>query len=201
MMFDGSKSDDATGLVGVRMSDGHAGVLHLQEKPEHLAADAPWQVNRDEADLAVRTAFERFDVVGFFADVREFESYVDDWAQEFGEQLLVEASTGRNRHAVAFDMRARVQEFTQATRRTLVDIRDRTLTHDGDRRLRRHALNARRAPNRYGTSVAKEGRESPHKIDLLVCLIVARHICRLVLASSGWAKRSRKRGGKLRVFH
>jgi phage terminase large subunit-like protein len=201
MMFDGSKSDDATGLVGVRMSDGHAAVLHLQEKPEHLAADQPWQVNRDEADLAVRTAFERFDVVGFFADVREFESYVDDWAQEFGEQLLVEATTGRNRHAVAFDMRARVQEFTQATRRTLVDIRDRTLTHDGDRRLRRHALNARRAPNRYGTSVAKEGRESPHKIDLLVCLIVARHVRRLVLASPGWAKRARKRGGKLRVFH
>ncbi|WP_447009065.1 hypothetical protein ACRAKJ_19480 [Saccharothrix sp. DSM 118769] len=84
---------------------------------------------------------------------------MDDWAQEFGEQLLVEASAGRNRHAVAFDMRARVQEFTQATRRALVDIRGRTLTHDGDRRLRRHALNPRRALDRYGTSVAEEGRD------------------------------------------
>jgi phage terminase large subunit-like protein len=140
-------------------------------------------------------------VVGFWADVKEFESYVDAWAQEFGDELLVEASTGRNRHAVAFDMRARVQEFTQAARRALVDIRDRTLTHDGDRRLRRHALNARRAPNRYGVSIAKESRESPNKIDLLVCLIVARHLRRLVLASPAWAKRARKRGGKLRVFH
>lgn len=34
MFFDGSKNDDATGLVAVRMSDGHAAVLHCQEKPE-----------------------------------------------------------------------------------------------------------------------------------------------------------------------
>ncbi|MEO6081571.1 MAG: Terminase [Umezawaea sp.] len=201
MMFDGSKSDDSTGLIGVRMSDGHAAVLHVQERPEHLAPDQPWEVNRDEADLAVRTAFEKYDVVGFFADVREFESYVDSWALEFGEDLLIEASTGRNRHAVAFDMRARVAEFTQAAGRALVDIRDRTVTHDGDLRLRRHVLNARRSPNRYGISIAKENRESPHKIDLAVCLIAARHVRRLVLASPAWAKRQRKRGGKLRVFH
>ncbi|MEU7525467.1 hypothetical protein AB0A74_07025 [Saccharothrix sp. NPDC042600] len=47
--------------------------------------------------------------------------------------------------------------------------------------------------------MAKESRESPNKIDLLVCLIVARHVRRLVLASPDWAKRKR-RGGKLRVF-
>lgn len=200
MMFDGSKSDDATGLIGVRMSDGHAGVLHVQERPESLPADQSWEVDRDAADLAVRSAFERFEVVGFFSDIREFESYVDAWALEFAEDLLIEASTGRTRHAIAYDMRGRVQETTQATGRALIDIRDRTLTHDGDLRLRRHVLNARRSPNRYGTGISKESRESPHKIDLAVCLIIARHVRRLVLASPAWAKRQRKRGGKLRVF-
>ncbi|MFI9381224.1 Terminase [Kutzneria sp. NPDC052558] len=199
MFFDGSKSDDATGLVAVRISDGHPLVLHVQEKPEGPAGKG-WQVDRAEADRAVRDAFERYDVVAFFADVREFESYVDAWAPAFADRLLIEATQGRNHHAVAFDMRSRTAEFTAAAQRSLVDIRDQSMTHDGDRRLRRHVLNARRAPNRYGVSVAKEGRESPHKIDLAVCLIGARHARRLVLASPAWAKRNRKRAGKLRVF-
>ncbi|MCK2237717.1 MULTISPECIES: Terminase [unclassified Crossiella] len=199
MMFDGSKNDDSTGLIAVRISDGHPAVLHLQERPEDLAPQQVWEVDRAEADLAVRTAFERFNVVAFFADVREFESYVDAWAQDLGADLLIEATTGRGRNAVAFDMRGHIQEFTQATGRALIDIRDRTLTHDGDLRLRRHVLNARRSPNRHGVSISKESRESPHKIDLAVCLIVARYARRLVLASPTWAKRQRRRG-RLRVF-
>ncbi|WP_326950249.1 Terminase [Amycolatopsis sp. NBC_01307] len=199
MFFDGSKNDDATGLVAVRMSDGHAAVLHCQEKPEGPAG-AGWEVDRAAADLAVRTAFDRFDVVGFFADVREFESYVDTWAFEFGDQLLIDATTGRSRSAVAFDMRAKVPEFTPAVGRTLAEIKQKALTHDGDPRLKRHVLNARRQPTRYGVLIRKEARDSPHKIDLAVCLIGARHVRRLVLASPEWAKRGRKRTGKLRVF-
>ncbi|MFI9811721.1 hypothetical protein [Saccharothrix variisporea] len=117
-------------------------MLHLQARPEHLSSDKAWQVGRDEADLAVRTTLERFDIVEFFADVKEFESYEDVWAHELGDELLAEVTSGRNRRAVAFDMRARGQEFTRAAGRALVDIRDRTLTHDRGRRLRRHALNA-----------------------------------------------------------
>ena len=199
MFFDGSKNDDATGLVAVRMSDGHAAVLHCQEKPEGPAG-AGWEVDRAAADLAVRTAFDRFDVVGFFADVREFESYVDAWAFEFGDRLLIDATTGRSRSAVAFDMRAKVPEFVPAVGRALAEIKQKALTHDGDSRLTRHVLNARRQPTRYGVLIRKEARDSPHKIDLAVCLIGARHVRRLVLASPEWAKRRRKRTGKLRVF-
>jgi hypothetical protein len=101
---------------------------------------------------------------------------------------------------VAFDMRARVAEFTPAVGRTLADIRQATLTHDGDTRLRRHMLNARRHPTRYGLLIRKEGPESPRKIDLAICLIGARHVRRLVLASPKWAERRRKRSGRLRVF-
>src|SRR4029079_9847087 len=76
MFFDGSKNDDATGLVGCRVEDGHLFVLGCWEKPER--AD-DWEVPRAEVDLAVRQAFDRFDVVAFYADVREFEQYIDDW--------------------------------------------------------------------------------------------------------------------------
>jgi phage terminase large subunit-like protein len=105
--------------------------------------------------------------------------------------LLIDATTGKHRHPVAFDMRVRVAEFTAATERTLADIRQRTLSHDGDLRLRRHVLNARRAPNRYGVSIAKQNRDSPHKIDAAVCVIGARMARRLVLASEKYQRRKR----------
>jgi hypothetical protein len=196
LFFDGSISDDATGLIGCRMSDGHLGTLGCWEKPQGPQGE-DWRVDRVDVDRTVRAVFERFDVVGFFADVREFEQYVDGWAQDFGQQLLVEATIGKYRHAVAFDMRHRVQEFTQAAERLLIDINQRAITHDGDPRLARHVLNARRAPNRYGVSISKTGRESPDKIDLAVCAIGARLVRRLVLASPAWAKRSKKRSGKV----
>ncbi|MBP2479110.1 hypothetical protein JOF53_007982 [Crossiella equi] len=200
MFFDGSTSDDATGLIAVRLSDGHPIVLHCQEKPTGPQGK-DWRVDKAEADLAVRNAFEDYDVVAFFADVAEFQSYVDTWATEFGDRLLIPATHGRYRHAVAFDMRARSAEFAPAVKRLLTDVREKSLTHNGDERLTRHMLNARRRPGRHGLLIGKESAESPDKIDLAVCLIGARHVRRLVLASPEWAKRKRRKRGKLRVFH
>lgn len=194
MFFDGSTGDDATGLVAVRLDDGHAMVLHCQERPPG-APGKTWRVDKPAADLAVRQAFERYQVFGFFADLREFESYVDTWGLDFRDRLLIDATAGRHRHSVGFDMRVRTPEFTAATERALADLRQKTLSHDGDLRLRRHVLNARRAPNRYGVGIAKEGRESPHKIDLAVCLIGARLVRRLVLASERYQRRKRRGRG------
>lgn len=191
LFFDGSSGDDATGLVAVRLDDGHATVVHVDERPPGPEGKH-WRVDKSAADLAVRRAFDRFDVLAFFADVREFESYVDAWALEFRDRLLIDATTGKHRHAVAFDMRVRVPEFTTATERAHADIRQKTLSHNGDLRLRRHVLNARRAPNRYGVGIAKETRDSPHKIDLAICLIGARMARRLVLASEKYQRRKRR---------
>lgn len=193
--FDGSKSDDATGLVACRMSDGVLFTLDAWEKP-FGPEGAGWEVDRFDVDRVVRSAFDRFDVVAFFADEREFESYIDTWAFEFGEGLLVEATGGRKRHAVRFDMRGRVKEFTEAAERCQIDIEAGEWPHDGDSRLVRHLGNTWRNPNRYGVSVSKENRHSPNKIDLTVCAILARYARRLVLGSDAWKKhiRTRRRG-------
>lgn len=193
MFFDGSTSDDATGLVGCHMDTGHLWTVGVWEKPQGPAGQ-DWRVDRVDVDRAVRAAFERWDVCVFFADVRDFESYVDAWGNEFGRGLLVEATAGRYRHPVAWDMRAREKEFTEAVERTLVDIKAGDLTHDGDSAMTRHVLNARRRPNKYGVSIAKESRESPKKIDLAVCAIGARLARRQGLASPKWKRRSRKTG-------
>lgn len=189
--FDGSKSDDSTGLVGCCMSDGHVFEIGAWEKP---ADTTDWQVDRVDVDRTVRTARDRWSVVGFLADVKEFESYIDEWGQLFGPDLVIDATAGRHRHPVAWDMRAKVSEFTEAVERALVDVGEGEFSHDGSTRLQRHALNARRSSNRYGWSVSKEGRESPRKIDLLVCAVMARHARRLVLASPGWANRAKPKG-------
>ncbi|WP_432111375.1 Terminase [Streptomyces sp. YPW6] len=199
MFFDGSKSDDATGLVGCRVSDGHVFVIDCWEKPRGPAGEG-WQVDRADVDRVVRATFEQRQVVAFFGDVAEFESYIDAWAQDFGEQLVIQATLGRSAHPVAWDMRGHLRDFTQACERMEVDIREGDVTHDGDSRLQRHILNARRRPNRYGVSIAKEGRESPKKIDLAVCAIGARMARRMLLASPAWAKHNagpKKRPGRV----
>ncbi|MBA9002020.1 Terminase [Thermomonospora cellulosilytica] len=193
MFFDGSTSDDATGLVGCHMETGHLFVIGCWEKPQGPAG-ADWRVDRADVDRVVRAAFDRWDVVAFFADVRDFESYVDTWGSDFGRGLLIEATTGRYRHPVAWDMRAREKEFTEAAERMLIDIKARDLTHDGDARLTRHVLNARRRPNKYGVSIGKEGRESPKKVDLAVCAVGARLARRLAMAHPKWKRRRRKTG-------
>ncbi|MEU3613519.1 Terminase [Streptomyces sp. NPDC006872] len=192
MFFDGSKSDDATGLVGCDVQTGHLVTLASWEKPDGPLAKG-WEVDRGDVDRVVRQVFETRNIVAFFADVREFESYVDTWGVDFGDRLVIQAVTGRNAHSVAWDMRTKAREFTEACGRADIDIREKTLTHDGDSRLQRHVLNARRRPNKYGVSVGKEGRGSPKKIDLAVCAIGARMVRRLVLASPDWVKRQKKR--------
>lgn len=193
VFFDGSKSDDATGLVGCDIATGHLITLGCWEKPEGPQGES-WQVDRADVDRVVRQVFALREVVAFFADVAEFESYIDSWANDFGSRLYVPATGGKYAHAVAWDMRSHVQEFTEACGRTRIDIRERDLTHDGDSRLQRHVLNARRRPNKWGVSISKEGRESPKKIDLAVCAVGARLARRQVLASKAWQKRSQRSG-------
>lgn len=187
MFFDGSKSDDASGLVGCRVSDGHVFVIECWEKPRGPLGEG-WRVDRADVDRVVRKTFDRYTVVAFFADLAEFESYIDSWAEAFGERLVIQATVGRYAHAVAWDMRGRNKDFTEAVERTEVDITEGDLTHDGDSRLQRHVLNARRRPNKYGVSISKEGRESPKKIDLAVCAVGARLARRMLLSSPQWAK-------------
>ena len=192
MFFDGSKSSDASALVGCRVDDGHLITLGVWEKPTGPAGNL-WTVDRADVDRAVRHAFATYDVVAFLADVREFESYVDTWGNEFRDRLLIEATTGRYAHPVAWDMRVKTSEFTFGCERFIADVRNSDLTHDGDGRLRRHILNARRRPNRFGLSIGKATRDSPDKIDLAVCAVGARIARQLLLAAPSWQKRTVKK--------
>ncbi|MGW2364963.1 terminase [Streptomyces sp. NPDC001667] len=204
LFLDGSKSDDATGLVACRMSDGHVTTLGVWQRPPQTEV---WTVPREEVDGVVDNAFSRFRVLAFFADpgtgqdqadgARYWDRFIDAWAERYGARLLVHATmTGTRRHAVEWDMgdRRRQEEFTAAVERARVDILERQLTHDGHKIMRTHVANARRRTNAWGITIGKEHRESARKIDLAVCMVGARMLRRLVINSSKYGSRPRARG-------
>ncbi|HLU72275.1 MAG TPA: terminase [Nonomuraea sp.] len=199
--FDGSKSRDATALIGCRISDGHVFTIGVWEPdPSH---DTESVVPVAEVDAAVERMFDRWQVLGFFSDVKEWEGFAKvTWPERYADRLLVSAvPTGKDPQPIAWDMRGHVFDFTQACELTETEILDRRFTHDGDSRTARHVANARRRPNRYGVSIGKESPDSPRKIDAAVCVIGARMVRRLVLASPRYKNRKQKqRTGRVYGF-
>ncbi|RTL03904.1 MAG: terminase [Acidimicrobiia bacterium] len=204
LFFDGSKSDDATGLVGARMSDGHVVTFGVWERPAGAAGKA-WRVNRGEVDRRVRDVLAQHNVVAFWADPSHakdddstgwWDETIDAWHRDFSDRLRCWAvASGPNRHSIMWDMASpeRTKQFTLGAERFVAEIEDaalcvlegrreaRQLTYDGHPAMVRHLRNARRHPNRYGVSLAKEHRESSRKIDLAVCAVGARLLRRQVL--------------------
>ncbi|MET9521515.1 terminase [Streptomyces coeruleorubidus] len=213
LFFDGSKSDDATGLAACRMSDGFVTALGVWQRPANWPQDVPWRVPREEVDGTVDQVFADYRPIAFFADPgaghddadgeRYWDGYIDAWAQRYGKKLKLKAVTGgANRHAVLWDMRdrRRQQAFTEAVDRFYRDVLERQLFHDGHRMLRQHVANARRRTNQWGYTIGKEHRESARKIDLAVCAIGARMLRRMMLNSTAWAKRGTPGKGRVVVL-
>lgn len=200
MFFDGSKSRDATALLGCRVSDGHVFAIGVWEPdPAHDTVDV---VPVQQVDATVERAFDRWPVLAFFADVKEWESFAKvTWPERYAEQLLIKAVPGgKDPQPIAWDMRSHVYDFTMACELAETEIAEQAFTHDGDSRVARHVANCRRRPNRWGVSVAKESPDSPNKIDAGVCVIGVRMVRRLLLNSDAYKKRTARRPRRGRVY-
>lgn len=205
MFLDCSKSDDATGLMGCRLSDGHVFTMGMWQRPPGKRGDG-WLAPREKVDEAVAEAFSTYRVVGFFGDPshvlddetmdRYWDPLFNQWHLRYRSKLRIWASGTKGNgkgHAVMFDMSARdnAKTFAAAVGFTLEEIKSGEFTHDGDARLRRHVLNARRYPVQGFVSIAKESRESKNKVDLAICMVGARMVRRMLMASG------KKRGGQV----
>lgn len=186
MFFDGSKSNDHTALVGCCMDDGHIFKIGhwIPRKTTH-------EVDVNAVDAGVRRAFRDYNVVAFWADVREWESFVKTtWPEDLGEDLICPAVPGHGPNAtpIAWDMRTHAWLFAEATETALAEILEHQFTHDGSAALGEHVSNCRVHEYRGLWSVRKESPKSPRKIDLAVCMIGARMLYRVVKKSDAWAK-------------
>lgn len=201
LFFDGSKSFDATALMGCRMSDGYVFTVGIWQPVNGE------QVDVEQIDTVVDGTFGRYSVVGFFADVREWEGFVKvTWPERYKDRLLVwPQKAGISPDPIGFDMRKRIVEFGYAAELTLDDIDAGRLTHDGNPLVAAHVANARayavrREEDREVYSIRKESRMSARKIDAAVCVIGARMVRKRVLESDEWEKYlRRKTRGRSRV--
>lgn len=213
MFFDGSKSEDSTGLVGCRLSDGYTFVIGVWQKPKGERG-ATWLVDRWAVDARVNEAHERFTVVAFFADpshaldddddTRFWDEFIDRWHRKFKDRyLLWSIKTGEAQHSVMWDMTspARGAAFVAAAERFISELETKndveqfspTFAIDGHPALLNHLRNAKKYPHPkgYGVSLFKGAREQSKKIDLAVCAVGARMLRRLCLNAEKPAEKAR----------
>jgi hypothetical protein len=173
--FDGSRKrnrgvTDATALIGCRVLDGHLFEIQVWEQPPGPAG-ADWQVPAVEVDAAVRSAFSRFNVVGFYCDPAKWETYVAGWEAAYSNRLKVKAS---REHPCEWWMTGgRASTTVRALREFHNALTDKEMTHDGSHHLTKHVLAARRRPSRVGLQISKENPDSPNKIDAAIAAVLA----------------------------
>lgn len=191
MFLDCSKSEDATGLVACRLSDGAIFTLGVWQKP-HGDRGKTWLAPREEVDAKVRESFDRFRVEWFGVDPSPatddqtealyWRSVIDNWHRDFHSKLKVWATPGAGGSSVLFDMRLsqrggvlRNQLFTEVAMLTAREIdEDGAFKHDGNAALRTQTHNSKRRPNQWGYSLGKASRDSHQLVDLAVCMVGAR---------------------------
>lgn len=201
MFFDGSLSNDHTALIGCRVDDGHVFTIGVWQ-PQSVHADDKPMVDVQGVDDRVDFAFATWNVIGFFADVREWESFTKvAWPERYRDKLELWATSrgAQQPEPIAWDMRGKDFAFTTAAELAEAEIMQHMFTHDGNALLTEHVLNARRHEGRYGITVRKESRKSSKKIDACVCLIGARMVWRLAREKAGSSKK-RERTGKAFFF-
>lgn len=196
MFFDGSLSNDHTALIGCRMDDGHIFTIGVWQ-PKAADPDDKLMVDVQAVDDRVDFAFATWNVIGFYADVREWESFTKvAWPERYRDRLELWATSrgAQQPEPIAWDMRGKDFQFTTAAELAEAEVMQHSFTHDGNPLLTEHVLNARRHEGRYGITVRKESRKSTKKIDACVCMIGARMVWRLARERAGVSKKKQRTG-------
>ena len=166
--FDGGRTDDSTALVALRLRDKLLIPIAVWQKPDNVDA---WKIDANRVDSVVHQAFRLYTVKAFYADVNLWESYINQWADNYREQLLIKASP---HSPIAFDMRGNGRRISDNNEQFLQSIRDNTLFYNGSKTLRAHMLNAEARFDNVGLKFTKAGGyESGRKIDALIAATLA----------------------------
>jgi hypothetical protein len=152
------ETNDATALIACRVRDRYLFPLLIDEIPDGPEA-LGWEVDTAAVDAAVARAFERYKVVGFYADPPYWLDYVDHWAPSSatGCRCTPQRST-----SIAWYTKRDVQ-MAEALERLHTAVSAGEMGHDDEtplgRALTRHVLNARRTGTAAaGPSSARRGR-------------------------------------------
>lgn len=128
-----------------------------------------------EVDAEVRACFDRWNVVGFYADPSGWAEWVAKWEAAYGRRLRVKANQSAPIAVWPRGKDSRVEEYVERLRLALVnhDPDNPEISHSGDAALVRHMLNARRRTTRSGYLLYKAYPDSPDKIDAAYAAVMA----------------------------
>ncbi|WP_336790441.1 hypothetical protein [Gordonia malaquae] len=172
--FDGSRGRargkaDATALVGCRVSDGLLFEVRVWEQPDGPAGK-DWTPNATEVDVTVQQCFERYKVVGFYADPSGWTEHIARWESRYGRRLKVRATQGE---PISVWPRGKTSNVGHAVEAFHSAVVNGEVKHDGGPAIGRHILNARRRSTRTGYLIFKAYPDSPEKIDAAYAAVMA----------------------------
>jgi hypothetical protein len=183
--FDGSIRDDATVLIGCRMTDGFLFPIGIWAKPEGIAGNW-WQVPRSDVLAVIREAHGLYDVVRGYYDPHEWRSDIESLSAELGETKVVPWETRRDlQMAAALDrLRTDLMQGGEPDR----DGSERGRAwHSGDPVLMEHFGNAYVRRKGGHVLVRKEHEQSDRKIDCVPGAALA-YEARADALADGWGR-------------
>lgn len=163
---DGARFRDAFAIVATHVESGFQWPVGIWERPE--AAGDDYEHPIDEIDGAMVDVFSRFEVWRAYVDPQHIDHLVSRWQGRWGEKRVIEWFTNRPKQ-MAWAVRGYQEAFGAGD-----------VTHDDDRTMRRHILNAVRQKlnvrddeNHQMHALQKDRPGSPRKIDAAVAAVLS----------------------------
>jgi hypothetical protein len=175
--FDGSRSIDATGLVGTEIVTGYQWVLGVWERPANVK---DWKVPVAEVNALVEHAFAYWDVWRLYADPPYWEDVIAEWMAKHNPEEIAEARVVKwyTASSNARKMASAVLAYANAISQE--DVQAAALSHDGNEAFARHIANAHKRSSQLKDergvpmwTIQKERPDSPKKIDLAMAGILS----------------------------
>lgn len=177
--FDGSRSSDWTALrletrEGHRFTptygpDSRPTVWRPEEWPEG-------RIPRGEVNAAMDEIMRRYSVSRIYCDPRHFETQIEAWATEHGEDVVLEFPTNS------------IQRMFDALLRYREDLAEGLTTHSDDAVMKAHALAARKVAKPGDKFILGKPSEN-QKIDLEMADVLA-HEAAADARAAGWPTES-----------
>lgn len=178
--FDGSRNNDSTALVAIRLSDLALFLVEIWQRPEDLDEEEEWEVDRDEVKRKIVATFDDLNVVRMFADPPLFTEMLDALVVKLGKDKVVRfwTSTQARSYSRAIDL------FRESVLNGM--------PHEDNKTLTEHVGNAQAQV--MGTKFKKlVKRSDDEKIDVAVAAVLARAALQsYLLDKADRAKKKRK---------
>lgn len=177
--FDGSKSGDWTALRAETRDGFRFTPTYGPDSRPTIWNPDEWggQIPRGEVLAAVAEMFSRYAVRRFYADQDPiWGTQIDDWALEYGEDVVVPFKT------------ATIPRMFAALVRYREDLREGLTRHDACTITRTHALNARKVA-KSGDQFILAKPSQPQKIDAVMADVLA-HEAAADERATGWQSKT-----------